>query len=236
MSQPLIGAPRNRVDGPAKVTGSARYTHDVTLEGMLHAVVVTSTIANGRIRLLDDSRARQAQGVVDVMTHRNAPRVNPRKDNPFASHLFLLQDDAIQFDRQPVAVVIADSFERALYAAQLVSVEYQAQPPVTRLSDGAQFLPKDIFGEPATHERGTPQAAFAAAPVQVRQTYRTPTEHHNPMESHATCSAAWLPYSASIRNRFASSCRSLAARSAAKGSHGRTSRSPQWPPRWWGAP
>lgn len=186
MSQPLIGAPRNRVDGPAKVTGSARYTHDVTLEGMLHAVVVTSTIANGRIRLLDDSRARQAQGVVDVMTHRNAPRVNPRKDNPFASHLFLLQDDAIQFDRQPVAVVIADSFEHALYAAQLVSVEYQAQPPVTHLSDGAQFLPKDIFGEPATHERGTPQAAFAAAPVQVRQTYRTPTEHHNPMESHAT--------------------------------------------------
>lgn len=96
MSQPLVGAPRNRVDGPAKVTGSALYTHDVALANMLHAAVVTSTIANGHIRSIDDSQARRVEGVVEIMTHLNAPAVNAQKSNPFESVLFLLQDDAVQ--------------------------------------------------------------------------------------------------------------------------------------------
>lgn len=190
MSQPLVGEPRSRVDGPAKATGRAVYTHDVAFADMLHAVVVTSTVANGRIRSIDEARARAAAGVVEVMTHRNAPRVNPNKTSPYDSLLFLLQDDVVQFDRQPVAVVIAQSFEEALFAAQLVRVDYDAQAPVTELGAGMPFVPKEIFGEPATHQRGTPESAFADAPVKIQQTYRTPTEHHNPIESHGTV-ARW---------------------------------------------
>lgn len=190
MTVPLIGAPRSRVDGPAKVTGSARYTHDVAPADVLHAVVVTSTVANGRVLSIDDSAARAVDGVHEVMTHRNAPRVNEHKTNPHDSKLFLLQDDEVQFDRQPVAVVVAQTFERALYAAQLVKVRYEAREPVTDLHRGEPFVPKEIFGEPATHVRGTPESALAQAAASIRATYRTPTEHHNPLESHATL-AAW---------------------------------------------
>lgn len=190
MSQPLIGKPLDRVDGPAKVSGRAIYTGDSLASGMLHAVVVPSTVANGRIRSIDESAARAAEGVVEIMTHRNAPRVNARKTTPNDSLLFLLQDDVVQFDRQPVAVVIAQSFEQAIHAASLVHVAYESSTPVLDLESAPRFVPKEIFGEPATHQRGTPQAAFAASAVRVRETYRTPTEHHNAMEPHGTV-AQW---------------------------------------------
>ena len=190
MTQPLVGQPRNRVEAPAKVTGKALYTHDITPADALHAVVVTSSIASGRITAIDERSAREAGGVVEIMTHANAPRVNPKKTTPFDSLLFLLQNDVVEFDRQPVAVVVAETIEQAMHAAQLLRVDYEARSPVTRLDEGEPFVPKEIFGEPATHERGTPQAAFAYAPVKVAQTYRTPTQHHNPLETHATL-ARW---------------------------------------------
>ncbi len=111
MSQPLIGAPRDRVEGPDKVTGAAIYTGDYAVPGMLHAVVVPSTIANGRIAAIEDGRARSAPGVVEIMTQRNAPKVNAGKGTENDSLLFLLQNDRVEFDRQPVAVVIADTLE-----------------------------------------------------------------------------------------------------------------------------
>jgi xanthine dehydrogenase YagR molybdenum-binding subunit len=190
MSQPLIGAPLDRVEGPAKVRGEAQYTHDVSLDGMLHAVVVPSTIAGGRVTSIDESAARAAEGVVEVMTHRNAPRVNPRKPSANDSILFLLQDDIVEFDRQPVAVVIAQTFESASYGAALVHVEYQVERTEMNLDDAPRYVPKEIFGQPATHQRGNPAQALSAAAVRVQQTYRTPTEHHNPMETHATI-AQW---------------------------------------------
>ena len=124
------------------------------------------------------------------MTHRNAPRVNPGKTEPSESLLFLLQNDAVEFDRQPVAVVIARTFEQATYAADLVKVDYESGAPSMDLEAATVFVPEEINGQPATHERGSAQAAFAAAPVRVHETYRTPTEHHNPMETHATI-AEW---------------------------------------------
>jgi xanthine dehydrogenase YagR molybdenum-binding subunit len=190
MSQPLIGKPLDRVDGPAKVTGGITYTADNTFANMLHAVIVPATVARGSIRSIDEARARAAAGVVEVMTHRNAPRVNPDKNEPSESLLFLLQNDAVEFDRQPVAVVIARTFEQATYAADLVKVDYETQAPAMDLMTATIFVPKEISGQPATHERGNPQAAFDEAPVRVQETYRTPTEHHNPMETHATI-AEW---------------------------------------------
>ncbi len=190
MSQPLIGAPLDRVEGPAKVRGEAVYTHDVSVEGMLDAVVVPSTIANGRIASIDESAARATIGVVEIMTHRNAPRVDPRKPSANDSILFLLQDDAVEFDRQPVAVVIAQSFEAAIHGADLVRVEYQVERPQMNLDAARRYVPKEIFERPATHQRGNPAQALGGAAAKVQQTYRTPTEHHNAMETHATV-AQW---------------------------------------------
>lgn len=190
MTQPLIGAPLDRAEGREKVTGAARYTADVALEGMVHAVVVPSSIANGHVLSIDDNAARVQEGVIAIMTHRNAPRVTEEKASPNQSHLFLLQKDVIEFDRQPVAVVIAQTFEQATHAADLVRVEYASEAPQMDLDAAAVYRPEQIFGEPATHERKKPVTAFAAAPARVDQIYRTPTEHHNPMEMHATV-AEW---------------------------------------------
>jgi xanthine dehydrogenase YagR molybdenum-binding subunit len=124
------------------------------------------------------------------MTQYNAPRVNAAKPADNDSLLFLLQNDRIEFDRQPVAVVIAQSLEEATYAAQLIRVHYEAEHPETNFDLAPRYVPKEIFGEPATHQRGDPEKALATGPVRIEQTYRTPTEHHNPMEAHGTI-AQW---------------------------------------------
>jgi xanthine dehydrogenase YagR molybdenum-binding subunit len=190
MSQPLIGAPLDRVEGPLKVSGKAVYTADYSLQELLHAVVVPSAIANGRIAAIDETRARETVGVVEVMTYRNAPRVNPHKSTGNDSILFLLQDETVEFDRQPVAVVIAESFEAATYGADLLRVEYQAERPELSFDTAPRYVPAEVFGDPATYRRGDPAGALASAAVRVDHVYRTPTEHHNPMEPHATV-AAW---------------------------------------------
>ena len=190
MSQPLVGAPIDRVEGPEKVTGAALYTGDYATEGLLHAVVVPSTIARGYVASIDDGAARSASGVVEVMTHRNATPVHAGKGAGNDSILFLLQNDRVEFDRQPVAVVIAKSFEEAEHGAQLVRVEYQVERPETDFERAPRYVPEKIFDEPGTHRRGDPSAAFANAAVQFEHVYRTPTEHHNPMETHGTV-AQW---------------------------------------------
>jgi xanthine dehydrogenase YagR molybdenum-binding subunit len=190
VSIPAIGAPYDRIEGSAKVTGEALYTGDVAIAGMLHAVVVPSTVGSGTIVSIDETRTRAHPGVVEVMTNRNAPRVNTKKTTPNDSLLFLLQDDVVQFDRQPVAVVIARTFEQAVYGADLLAVRYDAEAPQTNLDRAAKFVPQQIDDQPANRTRGNPSWAFRAAPAAIKRTYRTPAEHHNPMEPHATI-AEW---------------------------------------------
>ena len=167
MTQPMIGAPLDRAEGREKVTGAARYTADIALDGMLHAVVVPSSIANGRVLSIDEADARAQAGVVEIMTQENAPRVTQSKAAPNQSHLFLLQNDVVEFDRQPVAVVIAQTFEQAAHAADLVRVRYAAEVPQMDLDAAAAYRPEDIFGNPETHEPKTPATAFDGEPVRV---------------------------------------------------------------------
>ena len=190
MSQPVIGAPLDRADGRGKVIGAVQYTGDRALDEMLYAVVVPSIVAKGRIRSIDDANARTASGVVAIMTHLNAPRVNPQKNGEMGTLLFLLQNDRIEFDRQPVAVAIARTFEEAVYAADVVRIDYQCETPQMSMADAKVYVPEQIFGEPATHQRGNPHPEMASARHKVVHTYRTPTEHHNPMEPHGTI-AVW---------------------------------------------
>jgi xanthine dehydrogenase YagR molybdenum-binding subunit len=190
MTQPLIGKGYDRVEGPDKVTGRVTYAADNAFANMTYAVVVPSAIASGRIVDIDDRSALRAAGVLAVITHRNAPRVDPKKHQENEADLYLLQDDAVLFDRQPVAVVVAKTFESATHAANLVRVRYDASTPQLNMESARRFIPKKIFGKPASFTRGEPAAALQRSSHRVDATYTTPTEHHNPMEPHATI-ARW---------------------------------------------
>jgi xanthine dehydrogenase YagR molybdenum-binding subunit len=191
-----IGARVSRVDGRAKVTGAARYTAEHFAPDMTRGVVVSSTVAKGRIVSIDAVAALQVPGVVAVMTHETRPKMRSLrlfyKDivSPGGKPFRPLYDDRIYFSGQPVALVIAETFEQARHAARLVKVNYAAEPHDTR------FLPNLIYArEPKgfkagysapPNKRGEADAAFQAAPFKIDTEYLALVEHHNPMETHAT--------------------------------------------------
>ncbi len=195
-SESVVGQPMDRIDGRAKVTGGAVYTADAGLTEPLHGAIVQSTVARGRIREIDEGAARAVPGVVEILTHRNAPRVPVLefdfvKPAPISEQLAPLQGDEIHYDGQHVAVVLAETFEAAREGAALLRIGYEAGPAVTRIEDAGQIdVNPPFFGEPTESHRGDAEAAFAAAAVKVDQTYRTPAETHNPLEPSAT-SATW---------------------------------------------
>jgi xanthine dehydrogenase YagR molybdenum-binding subunit len=185
-----IGTPLDRRDGPAKVTGHAAYTGDFAPEGMLHAVLVLSTIARGRIIRMDTRDAEAVPGVTLVMTHLNAPRLpnsGMKKQQRTDFKLDLLQDDAVRYGNQPVAVVLAATLEAATWAAQLVRPDYAAEAPRMGLDQPDEFSPEKVgAGDEANATKGDLDAALAAAAARVEPVYTTPHQTHNPMEPHAT--------------------------------------------------
>jgi xanthine dehydrogenase YagR molybdenum-binding subunit len=186
-----IGAPLDRVDGRLKVTGAAKYSAEWAMPGVVYGFMVLSTIAKGRIRDIDLSRVGREPGIIAVMTSRNAPRLittDEAAGNDKAP--MVLQSDEIAYDRQPVAVVLADTFERAQHAASLVTVNYDVERPQTTFAMGTPYKPQAVHGQDADHQRGDAVSALATAAVKVDNVYTTPQEHHNPMEPHATI-ARW---------------------------------------------
>jgi len=191
-----IGAGLNRVDGHLKVSGGARYAGEEPIANMAHAVLIQSTIGKGRVAEIDTGAAERAPGVLLVLTARNAPKLPGTKANPRrpGEAYPLLQDDTVDYNGQHIGLVVAETFEQATHAARLVAVRYAEEPPLARLEQALDkaMVPKhfrDGAREPDSR-RGDPEAAFAAAPVKLDQTYTTPVEHHNPMEPHAV-TAAW---------------------------------------------
>jgi xanthine dehydrogenase YagR molybdenum-binding subunit len=194
-----IGTATSRVDGWAKVTGTAKYAGEFNTAGLAHASVVTSAIAKGRIARIDASEALSVEGVIDVLTHQNRPRMasadSAYKDEvaPEGSPFRPLYDDRIWFSGQPIAVVVAEEPEIARFTASLVRVEYDAKAHVTdlhRRRDAAVALQtpanpaENPFAPP--RPRGQAKQAFAAAEVRHRGGYYVPIEHHNPMEPYAS--------------------------------------------------
>jgi xanthine dehydrogenase YagR molybdenum-binding subunit len=189
MNPPLVGAPHDRVDGRLKVTGGARYSAEVPVPNLAYGVMVLSTVPSGRIAQIDAAAAQRAPGVIAVMTPSNAPRVRASSQDGGGRNLMVLQDDVIRYDRQPVAVVIADTFERATDAAAMVRVRYEAARAVTRFADASDSAPQAAAGREDTR-KGDAEGALAQSAVRVDHVYTTPPEHHNPMEPHATI-AQW---------------------------------------------
>ncbi|HEY3529706.1 MAG TPA: xanthine dehydrogenase family protein molybdopterin-binding subunit [Nocardioides sp.] len=187
----VIGTPLNRVDGHAKVTGSAAYAVEHPLEhadGPLHAWMVQSTVAKGRITEVDAAAALAQPGVVTVLHHGNAPRLSDTEDR----ELTVLQDDEVGFRGQVVACVVAESPEAAREGAALVRVTYDEEPHRVEMTlDTERYTPDKVNpAYPTDTEDGDVEAALGDAEVVVDQTYRTPYEHNNPMEPHATM-AVW---------------------------------------------
>ena len=188
-----IGAPVSRIDGQLKVRGKARFAAEVPLEGLLHAALVYSTIPKGRITTMATAAAETAPGVALVMTHRNAPRMKApplMMSKPKAagsSDLPIMQDAAIHWNGQPVAVVLAETQEQADHASSLIRVVYEVEPAMTSFDEAKARAhePQTVLGEPASITIGDPEAALKAATFQIDRTYRTPRHNHNAIELHA---------------------------------------------------
>ncbi|HYW60395.1 MAG TPA: molybdopterin cofactor-binding domain-containing protein, partial [Xanthobacteraceae bacterium] len=185
-----FGVPTARVDGRAKVTGEAKYAGEFKAGDLAYGVVVSSTIAKGRIKRIDSSDALAIDGVLDVFTHEHRPRLASSDDKyrdevaPSGSPFRPLYDGRILFSGQPVALVVAREFEIARFAATLVRIEYEQRTHVTNFEAHRRrgaLSNKEYEFDP----RGDAADAFARAPVKIACEYRMPVEHHNPMETFA---------------------------------------------------
>lgn len=193
------GRPIDRIDGPLKVTGAALYAADARVDRPLFAVLVQSTISRGRIRAIDESAARAIAGVIDVLTYRNAPRVQQTGFDMMNAQFFTeplllpLQTDVVRYWGQHVAVVIARSIEAATTAAALLEIAYDAEAADVTLNAttrARKHTVDDFFGTPLNVDRGDADAGLAEATTHVDVTYRTPAQTHNAMEPSATV-ATW---------------------------------------------
>ncbi len=204
MSRDVIGRPLSRIDGRLKVTGGARYSAEIPLPNLAHAVLVESTIARGRILSMDIQAAEAVPGVLAIITYLNAPRlVSPApvavasRDRDSTSgtagqSYVPVQDNVIHHSGQHIGVVVAETLEQATYAASLVRVEYEREQPTVDMEHplDAPFKPADIWGEPTDVQRGNVEQGLVEADVCIDQTYVTVVQHHTTMEPHATI-AQW---------------------------------------------
>jgi xanthine dehydrogenase YagR molybdenum-binding subunit len=191
-----LGKPTSRIDGRAKVTGLAKYAAEYNVSGLAHGCVVSSAIAKGRIKRIHTADALSVDGVLDVFTHEHRPKLASSHEKytdevaPSGSPFRPLYDDKILFSGQPVALVVAEEFEIARFAASLIRVEYERKPHVTDF-DAQRKRGAISKRDPAQSvARGNPAPAFEQAAVRIKAEYRMPVEHHNPMEPFAA-TAVW---------------------------------------------
>jgi xanthine dehydrogenase YagR molybdenum-binding subunit len=185
----LLGQPLDRIDGPLKVTGRAPYAYEYRESGApTYAFLVEAGIATGRLAAIDTAGAEKAPGVVLVLTHKNAPKQGPKT----ADSAPQLIDDKILHHGQPIALVVAETFEQARAAAHLIKATYASEKGSYDLASALPdaFVPKASNGNHPDSRIGDTEEAFAAAPVKIEVTYSTPPQSHAMMEPHATM-AIW---------------------------------------------
>lgn len=193
---PHVGRPVKRIDARKKVTGTAPYAAEHFAPGLLHGAVVNATIARGKITELDATAALAVPGVVHVFTHENRPSL-PWFDKKYADedapagHPFRpLYDAEIQFDGQPIALVVASTPEAARHAAGLVRVAYDQAEHVTSIRQNLPEArpPKKWTGgrKGPPKPRGDVARALREAEVTIDAEYTHLPEYHNPMELYAT--------------------------------------------------
>src|SRR5438477_2881538 len=195
-----IGRKTPRIDGPFKVSGTAMYASDFNFAGLLYAVPVEATIANGKLQKLDTSGAEKMPGVRAIFHRANIGKIfrsvlQPPNSGISDERRPPLADDVIRYYGQYIAVAVADTFEVAKAAADAVRATYAKDKPNVNLDLQPE---NEAEAVETTHgrlkrlqsERGDPDKAFANAQVKVDQTYVTPAETHNPIELQGTI-AMW---------------------------------------------
>ena len=195
-----VGRSVARLDGPAKTTGEARFSAEHAYPDLAYAALVHSTIARGRIIAIDTTAVRAVEGVVTVLTHENAPAMNPpgkmsllnRSSLAVSTSVNYLATDQVHWNGQPVAVVVAETPETARYAASLVRPTYEQYPAAVDFAAEAPNAVPDkgipLLAGPA--DKGNAVAALAVAPFSVDLEFSTPQYNHNALEPHAT-TAVW---------------------------------------------
>jgi len=196
----VIGKPQPRVDGPLKVSGAAMYASDHHFPGMLYAVPVEATIANGEIWQLDTAAAEKMPGVRAIFHRANIGRIFRSVPGQGFEGICIerrppFEDDVVRYYGQYVALAVADTFEAAKAATDAVRVTYDQDKPNVETDLKADDDPEVVvttYGpvRRLQSERGDAVAAFANASVKLDQTYVTPAETHNPIELQATI-AIW---------------------------------------------
>ena len=196
----IIGRDTVRVDGPRKVTGVAQYTSDFHFPGMLYAVPVGATIANGKLTKLDTATAEKMPGVKAILHRGNIGKIFRSIPGSGFSGICEerrppFEDDVVRYYGQYIALAVAETFETAKAAADAVRATYAAEkanvaPHLVADDDTDEVM--TTFGprNRLDNQRGDPDAAFDNAPVKLDSTYITPFETHNPLEPHAT-TAVW---------------------------------------------
>ena len=189
-----LGVPLPRQDGPAKVTGAARYAADHVVEGMLYGVLVGAPVPAGPRRAPCALAARDVPGVTHVLTHAEMPKLAAPPVPPAASVRVPLQDDEIRYEGEPIAVVLAQTLEAAEHAASLVQADVEPTPFTAhpRADRAGAEVPREsgYLSGPTDAEHGDVERAVADAPVHHEATYVQPSRHHNPIEPSATL-AQW---------------------------------------------
>ena len=196
----VIGKAQPRIDGPLKVSGKAMYATDHNFPGMLYAVPVEATIANGKIQKIDTAAAEKMPGVRAIFHRANIGKISRSTPGEGFEGICVerrppFEDDVVRYYGQYVALAVADTFEAAKAAADAVRVTYDKQKPNVE----TDLKPDDDLDEVDTtygpekrlqSERGDAESAFASAAVKLDQTYVTPSETHNPIELQAA-TAIW---------------------------------------------
>ncbi|PPK86573.1 xanthine dehydrogenase molybdenum binding subunit apoprotein [Neolewinella xylanilytica] len=196
--KPEIGRPRRRIVGEQKVTGTATYAAEYAPENLLHGYVVNAKITKGRITGIEERAAREVEGVVEIMHHLRRPKMGyfdmqySDIDAPPGSPFRVFYDANVQFNEQPIALVLADTFEAARYAASLIEVSYEEDPfdvdlhknldkarkPKEGIDSILKPMPPDDYGD-------FDRAFGEAAATYEGEVYHR-SQHHNPLEMHAT--------------------------------------------------
>lgn len=177
----------NRIDGLLKVTGAAEYATDFKIKNPAHAFIFKSTIAAGNITDIDQSDAEKSAGVLAVITHKNAAKLNP---NGGIRGGGLLQNERVEYFGQNIGVIVAETFEQARYAARLIKVSYEKTEAKTDFDKHEKEAVRPKAEDRQDAVRGDVEAAFRSAAHKIEAVYETPIEHHQPMAPHATV-AVW---------------------------------------------
>ena len=182
----VVSQPVDRIDGPDKVSGTARYAYEYheDFPNAAYGFVLGAAIPKGRITSLDTTAAEKMPGVLLVLTHQNAGKMSDEGQHNSPQ----LQGTEIKQAEQAVALVVAETFEQARAAARVITVRYARAKGDFDLKKVART--GEVTDDSPDQKKGDFDRAFREAPVKLDVTYTTPDQSHAMMEPHASV-ARW---------------------------------------------